>query len=163
MVAFNWKKLAKLDSVLFVYFDKDLLARHLPDCNLRLIDNLCSILSNLGKQDSTFYGTQRGSLGVEEVTSIVAGRFPRCNISPPTGVTSARVGSSSGSVSAALNVHFSSYQLAHLLTVSTTVYVSFSVPSGLTLSTAVWPSSAPPLSLRGDIVLKDLQGSTNFI
>lgn len=47
--------------------------------------------------------------------------------------------------------------------VSTTVTVVSSVPSGLHSSSAVRPSSAPPLPLHGDTVSDDMQGPKDLI
>lgn len=120
MMVLDWNEFTKLDSVFFVYFCKDLLVRFLLDRNPSLIDNLCSIRSEVEKEASAFYRTQEASSGSVEVTPIEADPSLRSKILSSTGVASTRVAASfnlvqMSSLSVLLAFNLSKSPRSHLL------------------------------------------------
>lgn len=146
-----------------MYSDHDLLVGFFLDRSFPYVDILCLIRSEVGKEASDFYGTQRAGLGTVEVVSIVVGPISRAIVPPPTGLTSACVAAMSSLVPAVVTVNYSFSKSAPVPMVSTTVAITSSVFSDLPSLLSVGPSSVPPLPLHGNTVLEHVQGPMYLI
>lgn len=73
MITPYWEALTKLDSVHYLYFDKNSLAGFLTDCSLPHIDNLCFIRSVVEKEACEICGYLGVDLNTVEVALFAMG------------------------------------------------------------------------------------------
>lgn len=90
-VALSWSKSAKLDSVLYLYFDQSFKIGFLPNCEVPYFDKSRPFRVAVEQEGATYYEAQETSFGTLRVTAVAVRTISRSIIRPSTLAASAQV------------------------------------------------------------------------